>query len=198
MAAGGAGDPRLARGNELGATTWLVLLVPLSFILMGGGGGTYRLLRLGTSAERRAAIAKRAAQFDLFDPGRPANGKYPSVPDCATITDSPGTRLAFRLPVGSSIAWFLFWLGLGCALWNTVVGVFVVMAVRGHLEHRPDWWLSCSILPFALAGIALIVYFVRQLLVTTGVDLTLIEVSQQPLHPGDRCQVFLSQAGRLR
>jgi len=58
--------------------------------------------------------------------------------------------------------------------------------------------MAAFVLPFALAGIALIVVFFRQLLVTTGVGPTTVEISDHPLHPGQRCRLRVSQSGRLK
>jgi hypothetical protein len=52
--------------------------------------------------------------------------------------------------------------------------------------------------PFALVGIGLILFFVRKFLATTGIGPTLLEISDQPLYPGERYRVFLQQFGRLK
>jgi hypothetical protein len=177
---------------------WLTFIVPLSFIAIGGSGLAFRLLHLGTSAERRSALTRQAGRLEMFDNGNGAARKYPSIPDYAGIIDSPGTVLAYRLPIGSSPAWFLFWLGLGCVLWNAVVWVFAAMAIADYQEGRPDWKLTISMVPFVLAGIGLIVYWVRQILLANGIGPTLAEVSHHPLVPGEHYELFISQAGRLR
>jgi hypothetical protein len=43
----------------------------------------------------------------------------------------------------------------------------------------------------------LVYALVRQLLITTGVGPTRMEISRHPLHPGESCNLYLSQAGRL-
>jgi len=177
---------------------WLTFIVPLSFVIIGGRGLAFRLLHLGTSAERRSALTRQAGRLDLFDNGNGAHRKYPSIPDCSGITDSPGTVLAYRLPIHSSPAWFLFWLGASCALWNAVVWVFAAIAITDYQEGHPDWKLTISMVPFVLAGIGLIAYWIRQILLANGIGPTLAEVSHHPLMPGERYDLFISQAGRLR
>jgi hypothetical protein len=176
---------------------WLALMVPISGVLIGGGGIVYRVVTWGASAERRAALVKRAASLDLFDPEHTKSG-FPCIPRPANITNSPGTTLAFRLPVTASPGWTLFLWLIACLLWNGIVSVFVYWTVKGHLQGRPDWLLTCVIIPFVLAGIGLVVFFFRQLLVTTGIGPTLVEISDHPLLPGRQYDVFLSQTGRLR
>ena len=192
-------DPRVAvlvRGYSW--WIWLTFIVPLSFVIIGSRGLAFRLLHLGTSAERRSVIARQAGRLELFDNGNGAQHKFPSIPGYTGIIDSPGTTLAYRLPIRSSPAWFLFWLGATCALWNAIVWVFVAIAITDYQEGHPDWKLTISMVPFVLAGIGLIAYWIRELLIANGIGPTLAEVSHHPLVPGDRYQLFICQAGRLR
>ncbi len=176
---------------------WLIAIVPVSFILIGGIGLIYRVLHWGKSAEHQAAMARHATRGDLFDTGNKAAGQFPNVPPGADITNSPGTRLAFRLPIGASPGWKLFGILLACVLWNGIVSVFVVFVAKDHLGGNPDWVLTLFLLPFVVVGIALIVCFIRQLLLTTGVGPTMVEISDHPLVPGRQYRLFVSQAGRL-
>ncbi len=172
---------------------WLVFIVPVSFIVISGGGFVYSVLHWGKSAERCAAMTRR----DLFNTNNEPQRKFPNIPDCADITNSPGTRLKFRLPIASSPAWILFGVLMACLLWNGIVSVFVVFAVGGYLKGNPDWFLTLFIIPFVLVGIGLIAFFIRQLLVTTGIGPTLVEISDHPLYPRDRCRLFVTQSGQL-
>ena len=176
---------------------WLTFIVPMSFVVIGGGGLLYAVLQWGKSAECRAAMM-RPAQRELRAGHSPDPSLFPHVPDCSDITSSPGTRLAYRLPITSSPAWALFGLLVACLLWNGVVSWCVVLAIRGHLEHRPDWLFTLFVVPFLLLGVALVALFVRQLLVTTGIGPTLVEISSHPLLPSGQYQVFVSQSGRFK
>jgi hypothetical protein len=175
---------------------WLLFTVPVSFVVIGAGGLIYSLLRWGKSAERRAALAQQAQQGELFGAST-AERAYPFVPQGADMTNSPGTRLRFRLPMATSPGWALFGLLMGCVIWNGLVSVFVVLAVREFMAGHPNWLLTCFTIPFVLIGVGLIVYFIRQLLVATGVGPTLVEISDHPIRPGKPYRVFLSQSGRL-
>ena len=75
--------------------------------------------------------------------------------------------------------------------------IFIIDAVRGHLTGNPNWFGTLFLVPFALVGLALIVYFLRQLLIAAGIGPTRLEISDHPLHPGGRYRAFLSQTGRL-
>ncbi len=177
---------------------WLTLLVPASFVLTGGGGLVYALLTWGKSAERRAAPAGQAGRPEPPRSRKRAKPQHPSVPSPANITNSPGTELAYRLPVAAStglrlIVWLTATLG-----WNGMVALLAVWAITSHLAGQPDWLLTAFTFPFAVIGLGLVVVFFRQLLVTTGVGPTFLEISDQPLVPGRRYDLFLSQTGRLK
>ena len=77
---------------------YLSLLIPLSFIVIGGGRLIYTLVHWNSSAERRSLAEQRAAQVDLFE-GPVDEREFPTVPADANLTNSPGTTLAYRLPI---------------------------------------------------------------------------------------------------
>jgi hypothetical protein len=182
-----------------GYSWWIYLLIsiPVAFIVIGAGGLIYSLLHWGKSAERRAAITQRVQDRDLFGTNVSTQVEYPNVPQRTDITNSPGTKLLYRLPNDTSPGWLLFGTLLGCVIWNGLVTIMVFFAVRGHLAGKPDWILTFFSIPFLLVGIFLIVFFIRQLLLAAGIGPTLLEISDHPLYPGGEYQVFLSQPGRL-
>ncbi len=186
----------LVRGSD--GWVWLSFLIPVSFMLIGGGGLVHAILTWGKSTERRANLARRASRLGRIATNGKARTDFPYVPAPDRIADSPGTRLAFRLPVvDSSVGFLLGWLAASL-LWNAVVAVFALVAVSRFVSGNPDWLLASFTLAFALVGIGLFVYFLRRVVVTMGIGPTLVEVSDQPLSPGGRYEVFLSQTGRLR
>jgi len=189
------GQAVLVRGYS--SWIYLVFFVPVAFIVIGAGGLIYTLLRWGKSAERRAAMTQRAQERDLFGTNGHAEREYPNVPQRADITNSPGTKLRYRLPIDTSPGWALFGILLGCVFLNGIVAVMVYIAVRGHIAGNPDWILTIFSIPFVLGGLFLIYYFFRQLLLTAAIGPTLLEISDHPLLPGKEYQIYLSQSGRL-
>lgn len=176
---------------------WILLLLPASFIILGGGGLLYLVFSWGKSQERRAAITKKAAELDLFD-AHSQNGQYPTVPLDSNLTNSPGTTLAYRLPALALPAWPLV---VALALALAAVGLsagFAVMVVRGHLWQRPDWPFTGFTIGLAAVAVAAAVHFVRRFLAATGAGPTLLEISGHPLVPGRTYELYLSQAGRQR
>jgi hypothetical protein len=181
----------------LGYSGWLYLslLVPGSFIAISTRRLIFIWLNWGTSAERRSVMSRRAAELDPFEESRGA--ALANVPSDANWTNSPGTHLAYRLPIAATPGWTLFALLAACLIWNGIVTAFVVMAVRTHLAGQPDWFLTAFVIPFVVIGIMLVGYLVRQGLITAGVGATRLEISNHPLYPGGEYEVFISQAGRF-
>ena len=176
---------------------YLFLLVPLPFITIGATGIIYSMMQWGTSLERRSALARRAAQIDPFELGSADQIRFPTVPREGNLTNSPGTTLAYRLPVTAAPGWRLFATLVACVGWNSMVALLVTLAVQRHRRGDPDWLLTSFVVPFAVVGVGLAIYFLRQLLRTTGVGATRMEIARHPLYPGQTCDLFLSQAGRM-
>jgi hypothetical protein len=178
--------------------TLLLFIIPGVFLIVGAGGLIYSMLHWGTSAERRAVWTQKVQQGEIFRPGGRGENHYPNVPERTDITNSPGTRLRYRLPIETSPGWAVFATLIGVLGWNSAVAVMLYYAVKGHLAHHPDWFLTVFCVPFVLVGLFLIYYLFRKLLEATGIGPTLVEISEHPLHPGEQYQVFLSQTGRLK
>ena len=178
---------------------WLALLfiIPVAFILIGSARLIYLLFLVGKSAERRSAFAQKAANLAAFESPGKALADYPAIPGGSNLTDSPGTTLAFRLPVSSTPSWIMAVTATVSLIWNGIVAWLLFVAVRGHLRGDHDWLLTLFVLGFAVAGVVLIVYAVRHAMVTTGIGPTLLEISEQPLRPGKEYRLFISQTGRL-
>ncbi|HTU26972.1 MAG TPA: DUF3592 domain-containing protein [Pirellulales bacterium] len=175
---------------------YLSLLVPASFIAISTRRLIYIWLNWGTSAERRSMMSRRAGELEFFEESR---GKaLANVPSDTNWTNSPGTHLAYRLPIATTPGWTLFALLAACLVWNGIVATFVVMAVRTHLVGEPDWLLTAFVVPFVVIGMMLIGFLVRQGLITAGVGATRLEISNHPLYPGGEYEVLISQAGRFQ
>ncbi len=190
-------DPKsavLVRGYS--GWLYLLLLVPISFVIIGGGGLLFTLVQWNASIERRAA-AQRAAQMDLFDP-QSGNRTFPTVPVDTNVTNSPGTKLRYRLPAAPTTSLTLVAVGMACLLWNGIVAIFVVMALGSFARGEPDWILAAVIVPFVALGIALVAYLIRLAWMAKGVGPTWIEISEHPLAPGRTVDALISQAGRMK
>lgn len=175
---------------------WPLVLVPIGFMLIGGAGLAYALWQWGKSPEHQAARGQ-LGRVDLLEELQAVERDFPSVPFNADLTNSPGTNLKYRLPVSSSHGWRLFAATTICLVWNGIVATFIVVAVHRHLSGQHNWGLDLFILPFATAGGYLIYFFVRELLIATGIGPTLVEISDHPLWPGKSYELHLTQGGNL-
>jgi hypothetical protein len=192
----------LTRAEDLqpyssGRGLWLLVAVLVSLVLIGAVGLIYDILQVGTSAERRSALAKKASSIDLLSDAFPSAKDFPTIPRDENLRNSPGVTLAYRLPIARSPAWKLVAAALFCLTWNGLVSVITVLTVNSHLRGESNWFLTLFALPFAAVGIWAVVVFLRQLLITTGIGPTSLEVSDHPLYPGQRYDVYVTQAGRL-
>jgi hypothetical protein len=177
---------------------WFLLLLPVAFILIGGVGLILTLFHWGKSVEHRVATTQMARRLNpLKEPAAEETTEFPFVPQDSNLTNSPGTRLKYRLPIDLSRGWRLLAILSACVFWNSIVAVFSVIAINNHLSGQPNWVLTVFVLPFAAVGLAMIYYFVRELLAVTGVGPTQLEISDHPLQPGHKYQVYVSQGGRL-
>jgi hypothetical protein len=189
----------LASGVE--NDTWgpsIVLLLSAVSLVVGGGGLFHcwknRRKPVQQLAMERAVRAGGAAL--RVDPDRP------TVP-ALDLSQSPGSTLAYRLPIDWPPERQL----MGCLfftlVWNGATAAFAVMVLASHLgwwggmEGITKWLMIPLGIIFVLVGLFLIYLAVGQLLVALGVGPTTVEVSDHPLVPGGCCEVFLSQSGRL-
>jgi hypothetical protein len=182
----------------LGVGRWLGILVMASFVIIGGGGLIWAVLRIGTSAERRGALARQASEIDLVQDAAPRPKHLPAIPSYEGLTNSPGVELAYRLPPSQSPGWRLMATTIFAWSWLAVGGVLGVWAISSHVAGRPEWFLTVFLLPFLAVGVWSIRYWLRQIWIDTGMGLTTVEISDCPLVPGREYQVVLAQQGHIR
>ena len=174
-----------------------------TFTIVGAVGAIYSVVARGTSAERRAAIAKRATDNELLAEVQQRTRSLPTIPSDTNWKNSPGIRLAYRLPTVTLPSWRLVIVASFCLLWNGAVGVLSVLAFNQR-DIDPiwsfGWWTTFRVvvLIYAVIGIVAINQLLRMLVEATSVGPTSVEVSALPLHPGRQYEIFLTQAGHLQ
>jgi hypothetical protein len=176
---------------------WLILLLPGAFVLLGVGGSVYYLLSWRMSAEYRKVFVRQATALAPQD-AEPAARRVACVPGDTTLTDSPGTRLAYRLPLKRTRGWALLAMVAGCLVLCIMVSVFLALAVSKAWDGEWDWLLIMAGLLFAVPAVWLLRTCLVQLNHAAHLGRTLLEISHHPLHPGESCRVFFAQFGRLR
>src|SRR4029079_12775636 len=121
----------------------------------------------------RAVTVRNATGWEL--PGIVARADHPalpSVPAIDVVTDSPGIRLAYRLPIDAASGWVSFTMAAVCVACNTLVAIFVVQVIQMHAAGQPNWLLTWLMLPFVLGGISTLVELGRQVMLNIAVGTT--------------------------
>jgi hypothetical protein len=164
-------------------------------VTFGGSGLLRALVRWATSEERRAVPGGLVGALAPLTATPRQAPDHPAVPACDDHVNSPGTVLAYRLPIDSPEGWTLMGVGIFAALWNTVLVVLGINAGIDLLGGRTDWLLLGLLVPFAVVGIAGIIVFARRLVIATAIGTTQVEIGGQPLRPGSTYDVLLAQGG---
>lgn len=180
-----------------GYSWWLFLLLPLPlpFIVVGLTGLMQTALDWGKSAERRAALATKVTNQEIFENLTDYSNEFPSVPSDVNLKNSPGVRFAYRLPVKNHL-WRIGALLIPAVLSGIVLIVGGTAAFRGTWEGQPDWLLMFFLVLCAVAAVWLGWMLVKESRVAWAHGATCLEISDHPLVPGRNYQIFLSQSGR--
>ena len=174
---------------------YLTLLIPLSFIIIGGGRLIYTLLHWNASAERRASRSAKRANRSV----RRRIGQNQISPRAGRRQFDQQPRHDARLSPAAGHDDRLGAVRRGRRL-RAVEQHRDDLRRDGHQRFRrgqPDWTLAGLVVPVLAVGVFLIVRLARQILMATGVGPTLVEISAHPLGPGEPYDVFLSQSGRV-
>jgi hypothetical protein len=183
---------------EVGKGYWSMILVAVTFSVIGGGGLIRSILTINASPERRSALAKHAADLELLVEAMPQRSECPSVPNHPDMTNSPGVLLPYRLPPSDTPVWKLLAGALLCVAWLAAAVSTLVVAVNHLQPGRSGWLLLGFGTPFLGVGAWAFQFFVRQLWSLASIGPTSVEVSDVPFSPGREYEAAYSQAGALR
>lgn len=176
---------------------WLRILIIVSFLLVGGVGFIYTILQFGASRERRSA---HAAKFDKSYGGTASVGavaNLPGVPSDANIINSPGVRLAYRLPIVEGTAWRFLLTTIICIVSSSAASVLLMLVWESLREGTVDWLAISFFIPAVAVSVASAIRFVKELTIHLTVGPTSIEISDHPLGPGNSYQICLVQVGQM-
>ena len=188
--------PELAK-FEWGVGFWLVMLVLISFVLLGGHGLAVTLLKLRTSQERRSALARDASQLNVLPDETELVERYPTVPRVTNLTNSPGIQFKYRLPIARTPAWAMLAAASFCLIWNGMTVVLMRQVWLGHRQDTPDWLSTIALVPFFAIGTWSILFLLRQIWQQTIIGPTLVEASDHPLSANAPFELHVSQSGRI-
>ena len=167
-------------------------------LILGSVGLIYTLVQMRISTERRAAMAQRATQLPLIRQTSRLPEDHPQIPHDTDLTNSPGIRLAYRLPANESPVWQMGAAITFFLLWATITISLSVAVLAEHEPGKPRWALLVMLPICAAVGSWSIFYLWQQLRRYAGIGPTHVEISDHPLHPGHQYALFLSQAGKLK
>jgi len=176
---------------------WILIVLSLALVVTGGVALAFGILQIGASSERRSALARRAGELELIRPSLADGSVLPTVPRGANLTDSPGMRLAYRLPSTGWPGWRLASAAVLALMWNGGWLVLLVVVITGFQQGRPRWVLTGLLLPFAGVGVWAFRYFLARFREMSGLGATIVEISEHPLLPGHDYQGYVAQFGRM-
>ncbi len=180
---------------RIGFGFWVMVAASSSFIAIGGAGFIYRVLQVATSDEHRRALAGKTRGLSGSElPMR--SGNPPMVPGLQRFTDSPGVKLAYRLPGSRPEMSTLILSAIFALAWNSMTAVLLAIAV-GSFRQAVDWWLIVWLPFFIAVGFFSARWFFRLFRRATGIGITTVEVSDLPLVSGKPYRLYVVQYGRL-
>ncbi|MDR1962652.1 MAG: hypothetical protein LBQ50_02615 [Planctomycetaceae bacterium] len=178
---------------------WFFLLLSFSLIVSGLIGFVQSFRLVVVSEERKAAILATAASPLGSLTGNLRRFDWATVPDIRIINESPGTHLAFRLPLGNQPIFPLVGLTLFTLAWFVIACGIMFHSFIYPEENRSDQIIGVVFRGlFCGVGIILFVGVLRRLFQAFRLGPTLLEISDHPLYPGRKYRVLLQQSGILR
>ncbi|MCL2304136.1 MAG: DUF3592 domain-containing protein [Planctomycetaceae bacterium] len=178
---------------------WYFLAIPISLMFSGVCGIWWSLRIFSVSEERRAASNEKRKTSPLALLGGASPTLLPTVPDSRIINESPGTSLAFRLPVSSLPSLRLIVLTIFTIVWNTISWTILVWSLYHSSGARHELLYSTMFgLVFCGFGLLLTIWILRDLLTAFGIGPTLFEISDHPIYPGRKYRILVIQTGMLR
>lgn len=176
---------------------WLLVLVFGSFIAIGAGGLILSVFQVGTSEERRSALARRATSIELISEALHEPKDFPAIPSDVNQTNSPGIQLKYRLPMSQMSVWALVAMSIFCVLWALIAVMLTVVVLKTPLTDLSSYALAAFSIPVVAIAVWSMNHLRKQLRIQTGIGPTSVEISEHPLRVSKEYEVFVSQAGRL-
>jgi hypothetical protein len=178
--------------------TALIAFIPISLIVLGGSGLALALLhgRSDHGPFLRTWFRRKHRSPPIED--GVAGHLWPTIPKPLSPKESPGVRLAIRLPARPvGLAGTLVSL-LACMLWNAVSLTLVAWSGMSWWLWRADWSFFAFSLFLLLIGAFYTTLLLRHIVRQWALGITVLEISEQPLRPGHRYQVYLAQFGSVK
>ncbi len=181
---------------SIGYGFWLLILVSVSFIGIGGLGFVYHLMTVAISDEHRAALV-RGNFANGPQTSAQAKRKFRYLPALTRYTDSPGVHLRYRLPELYPQTNRILFTGLLVMIWDAFVMVLATLVVAKFLLGNPGWFAIVIIIGFIYVAVQLTRRFMVELFYATRIGSTVVEIAQLPLRAGESVRMQVVQHGRM-
>ncbi|RMF41418.1 MAG: hypothetical protein D6753_09610 [Planctomycetota bacterium] len=157
----------------------------------------YQVAQTVASPEMRSAMAIQVKrEHSRRAKGAAERPELSSLPSLQTLTDSPGVKLKYRLPMQRGEGTPLVLSMIFALAWNGMVAILAVIAVQGWVRGQGNWALTLVLAAFAVVAWLATRWFFRLYYRQSGVGRTAVEIDRLPLFPGDRAQLYICQYGR--
>ncbi|MDR2761997.1 MAG: hypothetical protein LBB88_05300 [Planctomycetaceae bacterium] len=179
---------------------WFFLVLLFSLLLLGLVGFCFSFRLRSVSTERQAALETVAINSPLSTlAGDMRSMAWSTIPDIKIINESPGTHLAYRLPLGNQPIFPLVGLSLFTIAWVIVAVVIMTHSVMNPASELYDV-IGGMILRSLFLGVGFFLFFVviRKYILTFGAGLMLLEISDHPIYSGRRYRLLLVVRGVLQ
>ncbi len=191
----------LRSDTSISVDIWLLATVVLTFILFGGQGLIRSVMQSRMGHGLRFSIQQNVTRFDLPQRVR-SRFKLPNVPHFDTILASRGNVQKWRLPMTTgqpvkTLAVIIFF-----SIWVCISIILLYYSIARYLGRESEvqfsWWLPVLSLPPSI-GLSIWAgrFLKAQLQGRITIDPLKLEISAQPLYPGNSYDVTALQKGHL-
>ncbi len=184
---------------RIGFGFWLMVIASSSFIVIGLTGFILQVSQTLASPELRSTLVDKAKrEHRRRAAGVDSHVHELHLPSLRDLTDSPGTRLAYRLAHQGGERTPMVLCTLFATAWNSMLTILIALSVLNHASGRPDWFLTCLLVPFGAVSYFTTRWFFRLFRRHAGIGPTAVEISDLPLFPGKSYRLYVCQYGRAR
>lgn len=174
---------------------WFFLL--MMFLIAGSGFAGLWIAIARKRFSREHLLGKKSEGLPFLGAGKKRK-IFPTIPDPASINDSPGTYFAYRLPTSQISVIRVIGSIVLCVFWNVIAWAVLFSVFLANVDNPPSIMSRVFAVVFFLFGLAMIVWVINLAIIAFGVGATLLELSDHPIVPGRSFQLHLMQLGAFR
>lgn len=174
---------------------WFFLL--MMFLIAGSGFAGLWITIAKKRFSREHLVGKKSEGLPFLGAAKKRK-PFPTIPDPASINDSPGTYLAYRLPTSQISVIRVIGSIVLCVFWNVIAWAVLFSVFLASADNPPSIMSRVFAILFFLLGLGMIVWVINLAVIAFGVGATLLELSDHPIVPGRSYRLHLMQLGGFR